>query len=80
MFTLAGITVQLRRNTQKRLLASGEDGERHLIGFMAALERYVAMGVAGVDVWQDYRDHANSWMVHVAEDATYLTATKEIAA
>lgn len=68
------------RDVIKRLLASGEDGERHLIGFMAALERYVAMGAAGVDVWQDYRDHANSWMVHIAEDATYLTATKEIAA
>lgn len=68
------------RDVIMRLLASGEEGERHLIGFMAALERYVAMGVAGVDVWRDYRDHANGWMVNVAEDATYLTATKEIAA
>lgn len=69
------------RDVMMRLLASGDEGSRHLVGFSAALERYIAMGAAGVDVWQDYRDHANSWMILAADvEASHLTATKEIAA
>lgn len=63
--------------TVQRLQASGKEGGRHLVGFLAAIERYVAMGAAGVDVWKDYRDHANSWMAEMDHGNYYLTTTKE---